>query len=211
MNKTMTNNLVIGVILSFLVLLLLSFVSCQNENNDSDDDNDSEDTTPEPPAGTWIDYDTDLMWQKEIVDNCYGLYYTWDLAVGYCDSLELAGFSDWRLPTISELRSLVRGCEVTMTGGACDITVDCTNLGCLNKACDGCQLKTKADDRYYWPDKLEGEDNTDNIYWSVTEQEENNSLVWTLGFKTAHIGIEDKENILGYALTTRCVRTMTAE
>ncbi|NLH48441.1 MAG: DUF1566 domain-containing protein, partial [Myxococcales bacterium] len=101
------------LMMGFLFLLL--FFSCHDDGDDSSSSDDA--TTPEPPAGTWIDYDTGLMWQKEIVDNCYGLYYTWDLAIGYCDSLELAGFSDWRLPTISELRSLVRGCEVTMTGG----------------------------------------------------------------------------------------------
>ncbi|MCP4707183.1 MAG: DUF1566 domain-containing protein, partial [Planctomycetes bacterium] len=55
---------------------------------------------------TWVDPSTDFMWQvdpasKEMV---------WEKADAYCDNMHLAGYSDWRLPTISELRSLIRGC-----------------------------------------------------------------------------------------------------
>ena len=194
-------------LLLILVFILFTAISCNDDDGDStDSDND---TTPELPAGTWIDYNTGLMWQKEIVDNCYGLYYTWDLAVGYCDSLELAGFTDWRLPTISELRSLVRGCEVTMTGGACGVTDECTDSDCRNDACIGCDLKAE-DDKYYWPGELEGEEETANFYWSATELADSDPFVWTLGFEIAHIRDQDKENILDEGMTTRSVRTVSA-
>ena len=196
-------------LLLILLFILFTVISCKND--DDDDSGSDEDPTPEPPVGTWIDYDTGLMWQKEIVDNCYGLYYTWDLAVGYCDSLELAGFSDWRLPTISELRSLVRGCEVTMTGGACGVMDECADYDCRDDACSGCNLKNDTENKYYWPNDLKGESFTDNVYWSITEEINNASFVWTLGFIIANIESEEKENTLGYALTTRCVRTTTDE
>jgi hypothetical protein len=35
-----------------------------------------------------------------------GAYVPWPAAVRYCDQLELAGHSDWRLPSLSELESL---------------------------------------------------------------------------------------------------------
>jgi hypothetical protein len=31
----------------------------------------------------------------------------WSAAPGYCEALEVGGYSDWRLPTIIELRSIV--------------------------------------------------------------------------------------------------------
>jgi len=44
-----------------------------------------------------------LMWQKED-DNTTR---TWEQALSYCEGLELSGHSDWRLPNIKELRSIV--------------------------------------------------------------------------------------------------------
>jgi hypothetical protein len=51
---------------------------------------------------TVTDNATGLMWQKED-DN---IKRTWTEAVSYCDALILAGYSDWRLPTVNELWSL---------------------------------------------------------------------------------------------------------
>ena len=53
--------------------------------------------------GTITDSSTGLMWQKE--DD--GRQYAWDQAVSYAQSLNLAGHSDWRLPTVQELVSIL--------------------------------------------------------------------------------------------------------
>ena len=51
---------------------------------------------------TWTDPATGLMWAKK--DN--GSDVTWNQASDYCTKLQLAGYSDWRLPTIEELQGI---------------------------------------------------------------------------------------------------------
>ena len=52
--------------------------------------------------GYWTDPATDLMWAGK--DNRKDA--NWHQAVGYCRELHLAGYSDWRLPTIDELEEI---------------------------------------------------------------------------------------------------------
>lgn len=52
--------------------------------------------------GTVTDNVTGLMWQQATADSM-----TWEAALAYCEGLPLAGYSDWRLPTIRELCSIV--------------------------------------------------------------------------------------------------------
>ena len=49
-----------------------------------------------------LDSSTNLFWQKEPVKKA-----TWKEALDYCESLDYAGHSDWRLPNKNELLSLV--------------------------------------------------------------------------------------------------------
>jgi hypothetical protein len=53
--------------------------------------------------GTITDQNTGLMWQKETAPGTY----TWEQALAYANNLTLAGHSDWRLPNINELHTLV--------------------------------------------------------------------------------------------------------
>jgi hypothetical protein len=52
---------------------------------------------------TISDIATNLMWQK----NDDGVTRDWEEALSYCESLELAGYNDWRLPDVKELQSMV--------------------------------------------------------------------------------------------------------
>ena len=52
----------------------------------------------------WIDATTGLMWAKK--DSGDNNELTWDQAAAYCRNLNLAGKSDWRLPTIGELAGI---------------------------------------------------------------------------------------------------------
>jgi hypothetical protein len=53
-------------------------------------------------ADTWSDPDTGLMWAGK--DN--GSDANWAQAKEYCQKLALAGYSDWRVPTIWELEHI---------------------------------------------------------------------------------------------------------
>jgi hypothetical protein len=52
--------------------------------------------------GTVTDTCMGLMWQKGSVPG-----YAWQRALQYCEALEFAGHSDWRLPNVRELQSIV--------------------------------------------------------------------------------------------------------
>jgi hypothetical protein len=66
--------------------------------------------------GTVTDSATGLVWQKcsagqgITLGNCItgsATTSTWSSAITYCEGLTLGGRSDWRLPNINELRSIV--------------------------------------------------------------------------------------------------------
>ena len=54
--------------------------------------------------GTVLDNVTNLVWQQEDDDQNSR---SWEEALAYCETLELAGQTDWRLPNIRELYSLI--------------------------------------------------------------------------------------------------------
>src|SRR5260370_29047665 len=55
--------------------------------------------------GYWSDSSTGLMWTAK--DN--GSDISWATAVKHCHNLRLAGYSDWRLPSIDELERIYDG------------------------------------------------------------------------------------------------------
>ena len=59
--------------------------------------------------GYWTDPSTGLMWTAK--DN--GSDISWSNAVKYCQNLNSAGYSDWRLPSIEELENIYDGSGFT--------------------------------------------------------------------------------------------------
>jgi len=53
--------------------------------------------------GTITDHATDLMWTQD--DSTVGV--TWEEALAYANGMDFAGHSDWRLPNVKELQSIV--------------------------------------------------------------------------------------------------------
>jgi len=55
---------------------------------------------------SWVDIDTFLVWEVKTKQNINDDY-NWKDAKKYCSDLVLDGYSDWRLPNIDELRTLL--------------------------------------------------------------------------------------------------------
>lgn len=87
--------------------------------------------------GTITDPGTGLMWEQ-----WPGLG-TYSAAVGRCADLNKAGHSNWSLPTISELRSLSKGCPDTAPNGPCPADDGCKPdiYTCYDwDTCSGCNV-----------------------------------------------------------------------
>lgn len=69
--------------------------------------------------GTVSDSVTGLMWQK----SCPLRSYTWEEALSYCESNNLCGYTDWRLPNVRELLSLW---DWTRMNPPIDLVFDCS-------------------------------------------------------------------------------------
>ncbi len=121
---------------------------------ESGDDDTGDDDTPSDFScvdDICTDLSSGLMWQNGD-ENELGA----DEALSYCGELIWGGYDDWRLPTISELRSLIRGCPETEAGGACNVTDDCLDHDCWNYLCDGCMSDFgPGPEGEYWPEQLE--------------------------------------------------------
>ncbi len=68
--------------------------------------------------GTVADNEEDICWAKKDSRQELGRWLNWDEAVAYqqaCNEQKYCGFDDWRLPTKSELRSLLKNTEVYWT------------------------------------------------------------------------------------------------
>jgi uncharacterized protein (TIGR02145 family) len=114
---------------------------------------------------------------------------TWGDAVEYCKNL------GGRLPTISELRTLIQNCPATETGGKCGVTDSClSSADCWNDPCAGCENNNSGKysvfgDTYY--------------FWSSSEQSENTDYAWYVDFYEGGVYISYEANSYG---DVRCVR-----
>ena len=104
-------------------------------------------------TGTVTDNMSDLIWQKD--DG--GVARNWEEALAHCENLTLAGSSDWRLPDIKELESLV-------TINASDET-----------------LYSPAIDTAYFPTAQ----NSD--YWSSTASTHTLNTTWNISFNSGYV------------------------
>lgn len=140
------------------------------------------------PIATWTDPSTGLTWETHPTD----AEVDWTQAGDHCSGLD--GGAGWRLPDIDELRSLIRGCPDTVTGGACNESVACPGADstCCNQPCMGCGWLTgPGPGGCYWPDALQG---LCDWYWSATTAGSFTTYACFAHFAVGHLSHDDRSH-----------------
>lgn len=146
----------------------------------------------------WFDSTSGLTWQRMPPN----LGRTWAEATTYCASLVMDGSTDWRLPTISELRTLVRDCVVSVPGGGCGVTDSCLADSC-HTGCGVCtDLQGPGPGGCYWDACVRG-DCSASTYWSASTMEAPFDYnAYGVFYESGYVGYGDKSN----SNYVRCVR-----
>ncbi len=118
-------------------------------------------------------------------------------ALNYCDNLFMYGFSDWHLPSIDELRTLIKNCPGTETNGACVISEKNGKLS-GNDYSNDCSCAYKSGSYY---SKI-GDDNTVSP-WSSSTRSDDTNRAWYVGFFAGVVSNSDKTTVTS---DVRCVR-----
>lgn len=162
-------------------------------------------------AGGKLDPATNLCWQNPHFDTKR----TWVDAKGHCENLALAGHTDWRLPKIGELVSLLKGCRgTTATGDLSPSQCAVEPSGCAAtdtcwccRECYGCPPGSGPgqNGRYMDPALNAATSPGTGWYWSSSAP---NSLysaltAFSVNFVVGSAGDESKRDWAG---NVRCVR-----
>ena len=144
----------------------------------------------------YYDPTTDLLWEN-LPSLSKGTYAD---AQYYCENLQLAEYVDWRLPSISELRSLIRGCSDTVTGGPCNVADNgCLGGLCRDSTCDGCMINTGPADGCYWPSRISS---SCTFSWSSSRYADAGGNAWVVYFSSGYMTWKPMTDIIAI----RCVR-----
>jgi len=155
---------------------------------------------------TWVDPDSGLTWQNQPEEDRM----SWQDAAGYCRDLSLDGHDDWRLPSLGELRSLIRSCESTESGGTCDATDECLSYAECG-VCKGCAVgrgpavgagicDSTAVTGCYYPDDLAG---SAARYWSSSPCTDRADYFWVVDYTRGGIDIAPG-NSLAFVKCVKC-------
>lgn len=159
------------------------------------------------------DKQNQVVWQGTVPQKAL----LWQEAIDYCNNLEYGGYSDWRIPTIKELKSLVVGCPAAEN---CRFDENCKSDECLTKECNGCErnmCKGPGENGNYWQkgmwdEAFCGEKAIEyNCYWSsftLSNEEYGLFAVMVVNFSVANLSDtpmfgEDKDSSRSLV---RCVR-----
>ena len=133
------------------LLLFTSFIWSQKSTEKCSDDN------------KFCHKAGELNWSDKSDD-----VYSWKEAGEYCKKI------GGRLPTISELRSIIKECPPTQTGGECKVADQCLIYNdCRDAKCIGCILAT--DGKYSQLGDI-------GWFWSSSTPSEDSFGVWTVRF-----------------------------
>ncbi len=142
-----------------------------------------------------IDTANNLIWSSATSISMF-----WQYAIDYCHNYSVSGLSGWRLPTISELRTLVQNCPATeMPNGTCGIREDetvCLSYNdCRDNSCDGC----------YSNDEYSKLGDTVGYFWSSSISS-GGGATWALNFYHGEVALLTNEIHPDGFAKVRCVR-----
>ena len=197
----------ISLILFFSLLIVL-FASCERPNYNDEIWDTYREADRQRTSGVIIDGN---IWSARSLDSL-----EWEDAVSYCKNLTELGYSDWRLPTVNELRTLIQNCSYTETGGSCEITDEC-----LAEEMENWDKYADQYSGYYLPDTIHCasqcncrysydsisdvsfnkiDDKDDRLWSSMLSWDPEQA--WLVSFYDASIFICDIESFAG----VRCIR-----
>lgn len=159
-----------------------------------------------PETKMFYDKDSGTLWSSLTPESVYikENITRWESAVDYCENLVEGGYDDWHLPNIDELRSLVKNCPGTETGGACNISEINGELSDMNikDECQGCT----ADEDYTGKYSKLGDRQFSLWSSSVVNKTASSSIrfIWGFNFYTANPSISNES--FGGGFYVRCAR-----
>jgi flagellar biosynthesis GTPase FlhF len=122
-----------------------------------------------------------LMWEKTHAMN-------WNDAMEYAKNLQFGGYSDWRLPTVDELKEVVRSC-----GGTPAEYNDKNSSSIIDKNIANSSYRSCYKNKGF-------EDNC--LYWSCASVSGRTKYAWIVYFGFGDVGNGNKD----YDYSLRCVR-----
>lgn len=134
------------------------------------------------------DFTTGLTWSSKTETM------SWQDANDYCENAVLGGFTDWRLPTIDELRTLIKNCGRTIAGGECGVT----DPDCLSESCYD-EEKCRCED-----DPTGGHSGFGETGWFWSASVQSDTVAWTVDFQSGEVNGSEKEDDIN--IYARCVR-----
>jgi hypothetical protein len=148
-----------------------------------DEDADTAPALPECKGASSVfpckDAATGYIWSSKSNGSIKGIN-----AAEYCENNTEGGLS-WKLPDIDEIRTLVKGCENTKTGGECQIGRKNGKLS-QNYWSSKCYCSDDAFDEGIY--SIFGD--TENWFWSSSLRVEDSSM-WSIDFHQARVTAED--------------------
>jgi hypothetical protein len=159
-------------------------------------------------AGGKLDSATNLCWQDPPSDSTMNWYrasgtyhadYNPD-TVNHCGALDHGGRSDWRLPNMGELISLLRGCQNGTETGDLSTSLCEMNHASWTTTCAPCSNYYGPASGCYWDPAVGG---TCGWYWSSSFPATNSSTAWGVYFYNGEVS-----NISKFVdFRVRCVRS----
>ena len=147
-----------GYLICVTLFLTFSLMSCSKE----------QDFSSCPEDDFFCFEREDLFWSgisKKDMD--------WNSSGEYC--AKLGG----RLPSFSELKTLVKKCPEAPITNSCQVNNECLSLSCWTEECAGCKWN---------PDGKYSRFKDSNCFWTLSEDTDDENYAWSINFVNSYIG-----------------------